>query len=130
MGIVDMFQKAREWAIESPTLHLEDWELSILEDATGHWIRHGTATLLGIHAKSQLGHSSSKQTDAYQAKEVEQHRHRLRHLTSQEASPYQALLIESLDIRVEWMKKLVASIEGEDPDALDEVWSSFISARQ
>ena len=128
--IVDLFRMSREWAIECPDLHLEDWELSILEDATGHWIRHGTATLLGIHAQSQLGHSSSKQTDAYQAKEVEQHRHRLRHLTSPEESPYQALLNEGLVIRVEWMKKLMASIEDENPEALDEVWSSFISGRQ
>lgn len=128
--IVDLFRTAREWAIDSPALHLEEWELSILEDATGHWIRHGTATLLGIHAKSQLGHSSSKQTDAYQAKEVEQHRHRLRHLTSPEAPPYQALLNEALGVRVEWMKKLMASIEDEDPVALDEVWSSFITGRK
>lgn len=125
--IVDLFRTAREWAIESTELHLEDWELAILDDATGHWIRHGTATLLGIHAKSQLGHSSVKQTDAYQAKEAEQHRHRLRHLINPEEPPYQALLDEELSVRVEWLKKLMGSIEDEDPGALDEVWATFVS---
>jgi integrase/recombinase XerD len=125
--IVDLFRTAREWAIESTELHLEDWELVILDDATGHWIRHGTATLLGIHAKSQLGHSSMKQTDAYQAKVAEQHRHRLRHLINPEEPPYQALLDENLSVRVEWLKKLMESIEYEDSNALDEVLATFVS---
>ena len=127
--IVDLFRTAREWAIESPELHLKNWELAILADATGHWIRHGVATLLGIHAKSQLGHSSTKQTDVYQAKETEQHLHRLRHLVNPEEPPYQALLDEVLSIRVEWTKKLMRSIEDENPEALDEVWSVFVSSR-
>ncbi|MCG8613963.1 MAG: hypothetical protein MI864_25915 [Pseudomonadales bacterium] len=123
--IVDLFRTAREWAIESPELHLEDWELSILNDATGHWIRHGTATLLGMHAKSQLGHSSTKQTDAYQATEAVQHRQRLRHLIHPEESPYQALLDEDLSVKVEWLMRLMESIEKDDPKGLVEIWSRF-----
>lgn len=121
--IVDLFRTARSWTIECQELSLEDWELAILEDATGHWIRHGTATLLGVHAKSQLGHNSMNQTEAYQAKEAEQHRYRLRHLMNPDEPPYQALLDEELSVRVEWLKKLIASIE--DPRILNEVWDTY-----
>jgi len=100
--------------------------LTILNDATGHWIRHGTATLLGIHAKSQLGHSSQKQTDIYQAAEIQQHRHRLRHLIDPEKSPYHALLDEPIAVRLQWVKALMNSIDKESPEALDKVWANFM----
>lgn len=125
--IVDLIRTARDWAIECPEINLENWELAILEDATGHWIRHGTATLLGIHAKSQLGHSSTKQTEAYQAIEAEQHRHRLRHLMNPDEQPYEALLDEDIETRLEWLSRLMSSIDEESPDALDAVWAGFIS---
>lgn len=126
--LTDLFRTAREWALETPDLHLEDWELAILADATGHWIRHGTATLLGVHAKSQLGHSSTKQTDAYQALEAKQHRYRLRHLMNPEEPPYRALLDEPLSVRVEWLKKLMNSIEQDAPEKLNNIWALFISS--
>ncbi|QFT57155.1 hypothetical protein FIU95_21620 (plasmid) [Microbulbifer sp. THAF38] len=125
--IVDLLRKVREWAIECPDIKLESWELAILEDATGHWIRHGTATLLGIHAKSQLGHSSTKQTEAYQAIEAEQHRHRLRYLMNPDEPPYQGLLNEDLETRLKWLSRLMSSIDKENPDALDTIWAEFIS---
>lgn len=123
----ELFKATQAWAIAHPELKLADHELAILGDASGHWIRHGTATLLGIDAKSQLGHSSQKQTDHYQAVEIKRQIHRLRNILHPEDSTYQALLDEKIEVRVEWIKKLMASVELESPEALDNIWSTYIS---
>jgi len=54
-----LFKTERVWVIASEQIQLADWHLQILEEATPHWIRHGTATLLGPEfATQQLGHST------------------------------------------------------------------------
>ena len=73
----------RLWVIASEQIQLADWHLQMLEDATPHWIRHGTATLLGSEfATRQLGHSSAGQTATYIASQSEARRHKLATLTA------------------------------------------------
>ena len=45
---------------------IESYEADNLRDASPHWIRHSVASILGSHAKEQLGHLSEKQTSQYQ----------------------------------------------------------------
>ncbi|MCJ8311720.1 MAG: BrnA antitoxin family protein [Saccharospirillaceae bacterium] len=45
---------------------IKSYEADNLRDASPHWIRHSVASILGSHAKEQLGHLSDKQTSEYQ----------------------------------------------------------------
>lgn len=121
--LVALFRTSRRWAIEHPDLALADWQLAILADATGHWIRHGTAKLLGQHAREQLGHASQQQTDAYQAAEAQKHVARLRRLADGEVDdePLYELLAAPIEDRVRWIKILIESTEAEYPSLRQEL---------
>jgi hypothetical protein len=127
--VVDLFRTAREWAIEHPSLDLQNWELAVLADATGHWIRHGAATILGEYAQKQLGHSTIQQTRAYQATAVDQHRQQLRTLasTNSSASPQNE---ESLKEQLERLEQLMDQVGKKDPEALNTLLKSHLARRQ
>ena len=115
--LVALFRTSRRRAIEHPDLALADWQLAILADATEHWIRHGIAKLLGHHARMQLGHTSQRQTDAYQAAEAQKHVGQLRRLSDGKVDdePLYELLAAPIEDRVRWIKVLIESTETEYP---------------
>ena len=130
-----LFKTVRLWVIASEQIQLADWHLQILEDATPHWIRLGTATLLGPEfATQQLGHSSAGQTAAYIAEKSEAHRHKLATLTASTESsdsprdqPVLTLLNLSVPDRVAALRELMESVEQEAPDELDTLWAELAS---
>jgi len=128
-----LFKTVRLWVIASEQVQLADWHLQILEDATPHWIRHGTATLLGLEfATRQLGHSSAGQTATYIAEQSEVHRHKLATLTvsadpseSPRAQAVLTLLNLSIPERVAALRELMRSVEQEAPAELDRLWAGL-----
>lgn len=130
--LVALFRTSRFWAIEHPDLALTDRQLAILADATGHWIRHATAKLLGQHAREQLGHASRWQTDANQAAEVQKHVARLRRLAEGEVvdKPLYELVAAPVEERVRWIKILIEATEADNPWLRQVLLEMFIDAER
>jgi len=64
--IKELFLYAHRWAVRHPRLGLDERQLLQLSQASGHWVRHGTASLLGDYAQEQLGHEHKTTTNDYQ----------------------------------------------------------------
>lgn len=129
--IIQLFQMTRQWVLAN-NIELEEHELGILEDATGHWIRHGTATLLGPElAQQQLGHSTRKQTEDYIAAKRETHLLRLSSLVTQGddqlADTIAFLTALPVQKRASIVGELMKTIEAEEPEELDRLWANFNS---
>ena len=107
--LVSLFRDTAETEQSKKNPSLETWEIGILNDATGHWIRHGTAAILGVHARHQLGHHSQRQTDQYQARNENILRENLSKIMTDQ-SPYDDLLNEPESVRIAWIEKLKNSL--------------------
>lgn len=79
-NIKQLFRSSAEWAEDNTDL--ESWEIDLLSEASAHWIRHGTATLLDGHAQHQLGHTSPVVTSRYQHEDLSERVSALNSLSS------------------------------------------------
>jgi len=64
--IDQLFIHVRRWVERHPELGLTPKHKRQLESASSHWVRHGTANLMGPSAKDQLGHAHESTTQEYQ----------------------------------------------------------------
>ena len=109
--IKELFEYVHRWALRHPELGLTDRELAILERASGHWVRHGTAALMGSYAKEQLGHRYESTTQSYQVAKRQAQIARLQSIgeLAVEDDALLGLLEAPEEERIRWWAKLAES---------------------
>lgn len=107
-----LFEDVSRWVARHPELGLSDDEEAILASASGHWIRHGTAALLGDYAREQLGHRYESTTQGYQVAKTTALVARLQRLgdTAVDDDALYALLEAPEQDRMNWLLILAESI--------------------
>ncbi|WP_108126738.1 hypothetical protein [Saccharospirillum mangrovi] len=106
-----LFEYVQRWVDRHPELGLTDREKAILARASGHWVRHGTAALLGNYAQVQLGHRYESTTQSYQVAKRQAQIARLQSIgeLAVEDDALYALLEAPDEDRLRWLMVLAES---------------------
>lgn len=111
--IKSLFEYAHRWALRNQHLGLTEKELSLCENASTHWIRHGTASLMGDYAKELLGHRVETTTDTYRDKNYRSQEALLKNMLDE--NPQDAIFSQLLEsdhqTRKRWIDVLTKSLE-------------------